>query len=368
MEPNVRRRNFAETLPLFTVNCTANGLFRFSSRESSFNTAPGQLRCFKEVVEDLGGDPGVIMEACGLGPDFIQNPFAAVPFRKFVNVLETAASMLGRSDFGMHLATEQAAQSVSEPLDVALVNARTVCDALRFVADNIRGFNPGIRMRFHEQPCEIPPSLRLHIPLSCVRRQSQAVERIAVFISRALRGLATKQPLIRGIWFTHMPLSDASVYYSKLGIIPQFGKPFNGVIFHHSDLELPLKGSSLEAFYAATDQMEQCFPVREEDIETLVRVHIQDNLFIGVCSIESIATMLGVKPRTLQRILHKCGTTFEEIRDDVRKDIIVRYLGEKRLSLMEVALLSGYSESSALSRVCKHLFGLSPRSLRELLT
>ena len=70
-------------------------------------------------------------------------------------------------------------------------------------------------------------------------------------------------------------------------------------------------------------------------------------------------------PRTLQRRLREEGTSFEEIKDDVRRDAAARYLSQPDIPLTKVAALLGYSESSVLARSCRRWFDSSPRKVRE---
>jgi AraC-like DNA-binding protein len=70
-------------------------------------------------------------------------------------------------------------------------------------------------------------------------------------------------------------------------------------------------------------------------------------------------------PRTLQRRLHDEGTTFEALRDDVRRDAASRYLSQTTLPLTRVSALLGYSEPSVFTRSCRRWFAGSPRRLRE---
>jgi AraC-like DNA-binding protein len=72
-------------------------------------------------------------------------------------------------------------------------------------------------------------------------------------------------------------------------------------------------------------------------------------------------------PRTLQRRLREEGTTFEAIKDEVRRDLAQRYLSQPDVPISQVAELLDYGEQSALGRSCRRWFDTSPRSLRARL-
>ena len=66
-----------------------------------------------------------------------------------------------------------------------------------------------------------------------------------------------------------------------------------------------------------------------------------------------------------QRRLREENTSFEAIKDDVRRDAALRYLSQPDIPLTRVAALLGYSEPSVLTRRCKVWFASSPRQIRE---
>ena len=73
-------------------------------------------------------------------------------------------------------------------------------------------------------------------------------------------------------------------------------------------------------------------------------------------------------PRTLQRRLRDDGTTFEDIKDEARRDLAQRYLAYAEVPLAQVTAVLDYSEQSALTRSCQRWFRTTPSALRARLT
>jgi AraC-like DNA-binding protein len=69
----------------------------------------------------------------------------------------------------------------------------------------------------------------------------------------------------------------------------------------------------------------------------------------------------------MQRRLNEEGTTFEEIKDNARRDLAERYLSNLDLPLTQITVLLDYSEQSALGRSCRRWFGTAPREYRKRL-
>lgn len=78
-------------------------------------------------------------------------------------------------------------------------------------------------------------------------------------------------------------------------------------------------------------------------------------------SIDQIASQLHMTPQTLHRNLKREGTSYQRIKDGIRRDIAVTKLVKDHLPVKEVAEIVGFSESRSFTRAFKHWTGLSPR-------
>ena len=81
--------------------------------------------------------------------------------------------------------------------------------------------------------------------------------------------------------------------------------------------------------------------------------------------LNEVATMLEVHPQTLRRRLSSEGTTFKEIKNQVRRDTALHFLGKQGLSIEEIAHRAGFSESSAFIRAFKGWTGVTPYTYRK---
>ena len=77
-----------------------------------------------------------------------------------------------------------------------------------------------------------------------------------------------------------------------------------------------------------------------------------------------IARKLGLSRQTLFRRLKAEGVTFEKVLDELRHNMAVHYLSEKKASVNETAYLVGFSDPAAFSRAFKRWTGSSPRMMR----
>jgi AraC-like DNA-binding protein len=63
--------------------------------------------------------------------------------------------------------------------------------------------------------------------------------------------------------------------------------------------------------------------------------------------------------------LRENSTSHNELLDQMRKDLALRYLKEPEVAICEVAYLLGFSERSALHRAFKRWTGMTPSEFRQ---
>lgn len=82
--------------------------------------------------------------------------------------------------------------------------------------------------------------------------------------------------------------------------------------------------------------------------------------------LDTLAAHLHISAQTLRRHLREEGTSFQELKDQLRRDIAIYHLGRADLSLQQIAEQLGFSEPSAFHRAFKKWTGVTPGAYREL--
>lgn len=146
-----------------------------------------------------------------------------------------------------------------------------------------------------------------------------------------------------------------------------FDEPTPGFIFDQSILALPLRSadpSMIDMLEQHANQLLSKLP-RQEEIVEKVRREIARSLRDGEPDIQAISERLHCSSRTLQRKLMAANTQFRHEVGVVRLQLANDYLKDRRLKIVDIALLLGYSEHSAFTRAYKEWTGVSPHDVRE---
>ena len=92
---------------------------------------------------------------------------------------------------------------------------------------------------------------------------------------------------------------------------------------------------------------------------------LADLMAAGEANADSACRALKLSRRTLQRRLKAEKTSFQKVLNEVRADLAVRYLSDKRLKSLEVAMLLGYSNLSSFTTAFKSWYDMPPAAYRE---
>lgn len=182
-----------------------------------------------------------------------------------------------------------------------------------------------------------------------------------------------------GSWLVqeHLP-----VHLVQLGYAPQapkldyhmmfLGNPFE---FGQADSQLVLSRTLLEKRVTQTEASLRHFlrhpaliMLTQEYAITSWTSQVRDRVrrqLRDMPELNAVATELDVHPQTLRRRLAAEGTTFKDIKNQVRRDTALHFLGKQGLSIEEISHRAGFSESSAFIRAFKAWTGVTPYSYRK---
>jgi AraC-like DNA-binding protein len=182
---------------------------------------------------------------------------------------------------------------------------------------------------------------------------------LTITMSRAI-GPARSDPLEAR--FSYAAPEHADEYARILGLPIRFDAGEDGVLFpvstmSHSNPSADAALRRLLQQYAA-DQLAKIPTVAS--FTERVRAAIRSSLPLGRVSATTVAAQLETSDRTLRRRLRDEGTSYQEVLDEVRAELARRYLAVDRRGIDDVALLLGFSDSSAFTKAFRRWTGRTP--------
>ncbi|MEP4052982.1 MAG: AraC family transcriptional regulator ligand-binding domain-containing protein [Litorimonas sp.] len=178
--------------------------------------------------------------------------------------------------------------------------------------------------------------------------------------------VSTKRFMPLAVYFKHPSRGDTSVYEKHFGCSVYFETERDALLVSEDSLEEPnrLGDETIASFFDRHLEQELTELTNDEGLEQSVRRAVANVLSEGVPTLSSIASEMGIGPRTLQRRLSDNGHSFQSVVDTARHELAQQLLRETEYSLAEIAFLTGFSEQSGFSRAFKRWSGKTPRSYR----
>ncbi|MEC7121240.1 MAG: AraC family transcriptional regulator ligand-binding domain-containing protein [Pseudomonadota bacterium] len=189
---------------------------------------------------------------------------------------------------------------------------------------------------------------------------------VAVVVQFA-RNVTGQDAPMSAVGFAHTQMGAMPTYRQFFGGSVAFGQEFTFLRFPIAYLALPLRqpdGVLLGILEAQANQAMSLLP------RTDVFLQEVRGLLVRLCregapTLEQVAQVLCMTPRTLQRRLAEHGVRFQPLLDEIRWQLCEQYLQDERLQLADIALLLGYSDQSALTRAYRRWTGKTPHQQRR---
>lgn len=144
----------------------------------------------------------------------------------------------------------------------------------------------------------------------------------------------------------------------------EFGTEVAQVTMPLSGLPLPKSDANLEFLVARTQHSRR--QKRLEADETVMQVR---DLIISQpgrpCTTENIARRLEISPRTLRQHLSGAGTSFRELRNDIRESFATLYLKDTNVPLESISEKLGFSDQAGFTKAYRSWTGQTPGDVRR---
>ena len=170
--------------------------------------------------------------------------------------------------------------------------------------------------------------------------------------------------VLSAVRFAH-PRPEYAAAYNLLFRAPiQFDGDRHCLLFSSSYLDMPVRQSeqALEEFLQMPGARLMGNPDNRNSHAAKVANLIRDEVAAEFPDFEWVAGQLHSTSGTLRRRLRQEGTSYQQLKDDIRRDTAIYNLNRGTMSTEEVAASVGFSEPTSFFRAFKRWTGVTPRA------
>jgi AraC-like DNA-binding protein len=315
-------------------------------------------------AQSCGIDVGPICKTLDIDPTVFQSLTERVSLDRVCRLLETCALLADDDSFGLKCAASFEAGSTG-PFGYGLLSAPTVRDFIRFLEDHayyvtntsdvtLQADGKYTRLSWTFAPV--------------IAKRDQYVDMSVALLMQRLRPMIAKDMDLLEIELERPRPRNLQIFRDLLVKRIEFSGRRNMLRFPNQMLDMENPKADRRLFQLMDLQCRVLRPDTSADEGQFlgqVRRYMQMRVSQDEISLSDIAPYFSLSERTFQRRLAECGTSLNEVRDDVRKAVSFKLLTDSDLPISDIAYRLGYSAPSAFSRSVTRWFGHTPRELRE---
>lgn len=326
-----------------------------------------QAKAVEKIINSAvtrGADAKTLYESVSLNPAVLLDPDNRISFAQLVALYENAARITGDHYFGLHVG-QTVNPTAFDVVGYSALNSSTLGEAFTRVARYHSIWTDGATFTLERSETAAAIIYR-YLDESILEHRQDAEMTFATFVTLC-RSVADPGWTPLSIDFQHETPADIAQLEGLFNCQINFGCPLNRLCFDSLTLELPIARADPRLSQVLDRHAEELltrFPPRDSVVEN-VRSIIGRELNGGDPSLEFVAQQLSLSPRTLQRKLQELGTSHNDLLDQLRHELAIRYLREREMAICEVAYLLGFSEPSSFHRAFKRWTGVTPREFRN---
>lgn len=324
---------------------------------------------YPALMRSLGHDPVPLLARCGLSEALLADEDRRVPLQQAYDLMRISVEATGLKDFGLRAARVQDI-GVIGPLALAMQNAGTIRQSIDYLSRYLCVQSPALVVTLTAPGRLLPDTADLcYDPAATgnLRFVPQVVDHGLGLVHVSLRSLLGPRYALRAVSLPHPPVAPLEAYERFFGAPVHGAQPVAALHFAQTMLAEPVTAARPALLRMAADYLSRQAPGADAALAARARLAIAHSLAQGPVDKTTVAAMLSLHPRTLQRRLAAEGTSFEALRDAARTQAALRYLGDADYAIAQVSGLVGFSEQSAFTRFCRARLGDTPRAIRSRL-
>lgn len=319
------------------------------------------VRGLVAAARDRGCDVDAWLRATGIAPLALHAPGAVVTADQYIALFRLAVQQLQDEGLGFF---SRAMRPGSYALVMhALMDCGTMERAVRRLGQGYGLLLDDARFDCLEQEGLL--GLRLHLPAQPTREREYVHEFLLRVFLHSLVWLQGGRLRAERIEFAIAPPAHVTDYRTVFPGDVRFERECSALWFSQRALAEPIRrdGAALREFLALAPG--HVVVPRRTDRTTIARVRrLLQSERPRWPDLPAVADALHVSVSALQRKLAAEGSTFQEVRTGLRRDLAMVRLHSSDVPLAEVAAELGFADNAAFQRAFKAWTGMAPGAYR----
>lgn len=313
------------------------------------------------LLAEFGASLDQVLAGSGINQDQLR-PDAFIPYSAYLAILDNACRATGRDNIGMLLGQRQTLAALG-PLGAAMRHAATLGEAIAaFVEFQISNSTGGAVYLIRAEQDVI---LGYGVYDQTVNASHQIYDMVLAVGCNLLAEL-THGAVGPAEIFLSRPTSDDPAPYQRLGRCPvRLGQSQTGLLLTPASLAFRLPEADAKRHDHTRAGLVTALEDLRPEMSRQVRHLLRPLLLIGHGNMEDVAGRLAIHPRTLRRRLRQEGTSFEDIKDEVRYSAARELLMLGALDISDIAFTLDYATVSSFVHAFRRWSGMSPGLWRQ---
>jgi AraC-like DNA-binding protein len=324
------------------------------------------LANFTDVAQAAGVNPVRLLLDAEIDPSVLQEPDLLLPTSRVRQLLEAAAVRSGIDSFGLRMAQSRQFSNFG-PVGMLVRDQPTLRESIKTLIRYQAQMNGALAIMMEEQGDLVILREELIAQRGEPIRQSIELAVGVLFVTVCKILGSNWRP--QRVCFSHSRPKKSAEYTQFFGSPVEFDHDFNGIVCQAIDLDgANSKADPLMTRYAyrLLDVLPDASIAAETTDIDNVRRSILLLLPSGRCTITQVSSHLGLVSRTVQRKLSLKGLNFSGLVNEVRIELVQRYIMQGNRPFTEIAMLLGFSALSGFSRWYQTQFNCSPSQARVM--
>lgn len=317
------------------------------------------------AVAQCGADTGALSQAAALDIAQLEDPDGRVPMATMQRLWALAVQATGDPHLDLHMA-EYVHHSSYGVLAYLLMHCPTLGVAIHTLCRYGDIVCNGTRISLNHLGDSVELVVDITSP-TIVYPHFVINSELSIYL-HMLRLLSGQSFAPEAVYLAYPAPADSREHFRVFAPAPvQFDTPYSALRLPATVLALPISTADPHLL-ALLEPHAAALLARLHELPALpdrVRHELSRLLVHSEPTLVAVADALSLSPRILQRQLRQDGYSYQQLLDEVRRELAERHLRDHVLSIKDIAFLLGFAEPSVFIRAFRRWTGQTPGTFRR---